>query len=239
MRKYPRKGYLLVISVIVLIIILIAVLLKSDRNQQDHPDDGRISLEQHDPWIDYLLDSTYKIVADSQITIYKVKTGEKISSLSMPWEPIRSMAIYPSASHLAVLGEYTLQFYDLKKDDVSNEDTTATWSSDAPELDVYDKDAIEFSDDGKFLLVIDYQEADVTIFNWPELKELTTENMGGYRNSFYWENKNGQLIFYYEVYRGGKAYYRTRFPADLKADSLYFSKPDLIDSLPSCFSNVN
>ncbi|MCX6278017.1 MAG: hypothetical protein NT004_07955 [Bacteroidetes bacterium] len=237
--KLPRKVCYFVFSGFVLITIFAVVLIKPFHKDKDYPDEALISAEYKDPWIDYLLDSTYKIVADSQITIYKVKTGEKISSLSMPWEPIRSMAMHPSASHLAVLGEYTLQFYDLKKDDVSNEDTTATWSSDAPELDVYDKDAIEFSDDGKFLLVIDYQEADVTIFIWPELKELTTENMGGYRNSFYWENKNGQLIFYYEVYRGGKAYYRTRFPADPKADSLYFSKPDLIDSLPSCFSNVN
>ncbi len=237
--KLHRTGYLFLLSGLVLIIISAVVLIKSFHKEKDYPDDPIVSQEFRDPWIDYLLDSTYKIVADSQMTIYKVKTGEKISTLPMPWGEIRSMTMHPSGSHLLVLGEYTLQIYDLKKDDISNEDTTTTWSSDASEMDVYDMGAIDFSDDGKYLLLIDYKETHVTIIQWPELKELATEYLGGYRSSFRWENKKGRLIFYYEVYRGSKAYYRTTFPADPKADSLCFSKPVLIDSLPQDFSKGN
>lgn len=237
--KLPRTGYIFLLSGFLLIIILTIALMKSFHKDKDYPDDDIISQEYQDSWTDYLLDSTYKIVADSQITIYKVKTGEKISTLPMPSGQIRSMAMHPSGSHLAVLGEYTLQIYDLIKDDILNEDTAKMWSSDATEMDVYDKGAIEFSDDGRYLMLIDYKETSVTIIQWPELKELTMEYLGGYRNSFRWENKAGKLVFYYEAYRGSKTYYRTEFPADPKTDSLCFSKPVLIDSLPGDFSNGN
>jgi WD40 repeat protein len=226
-----------VFSGIILMSILEIVLLNNHLKQIDQHPDATIFPKNIEPWVDYFLDSAYKVVADSQITVYKTKTGEKISAFYKSYEPIRSMAMHPSGSHLLVLSEYTLDVYDLKKDDITEHDTSATWSSDNTEIDVGGNDAIEFSADGKYLMVIDYKEAGVTIMEWPGLQQLAYHEMGGYRSSIRWENKAGKLVFFYEVYRGSKACYRTQFPADPLADSLSFSTPVVIDSLPDSYSN--
>lgn len=92
-----------------------------------------------------------------------------------------------------------------------------------------DEDYIEFSADGKFLMVINYGDVEVMIYQWPGLKRLATGYMGFHRNNFWWENKEGKLVFFYYE---DKYTYRTEFPSDPKDDSLSFSEPVCIDSVP-------
>jgi len=81
---------------------------------------------------------------------------------------------------------------------------------------------IYFSDDSKYFLMVDYREATVDILSCPGLEFIADANMGFYRSYFYWENKNGKLVFYYEVV---DSLYKTVFPDDGHGDSLVFGKP--------------
>jgi hypothetical protein len=203
---------------------------------EDNNEDEETSFEDTIPTIEYLQDSTYKVVTDTIISVYNVKTGEKISSLSKPYEPVKFMAMHPSGSHLLILDEYSVNVYDLIKDNLANqdtttdyeEDTTTVWLDDLSSADVTDVDEIAFSTDGKYLFTIDYSETEVDLYKWPELSYITTEYMGIMRNSFWWENKHGKLVFFYHE---SKYTYRTEFPADSNADSLFFSEPVCIDSV--------
>ena len=77
-------------------------------------------------------------------------------------------------------------------------------------------------------MLLEYSEVDVCILRWPDLKYLANCYMGTHRNSFWWENKKGKLIFYYNQ---GNFNYRTVFPANFHADTLCFSKAVLVDSV--------
>lgn len=194
----------------------------------DYYEEAETYFEDTIPRIEYLQDSTYKIVTDTIITIYKVKTCEKISTLPMFNEPIRSMAIHPSGRYLAVLGEYYLEVYDLIRDNLANTSTTMDLSDNNPGLDVVDMDYIEFSADGKYIMVIEYGDVVVKVYQWPGLKYLDTGYMGFRRNSFWWENHGGKLVFFYNE---NKYTYRTEFPSDSTEEFPSFSEPVCIDSV--------
>ena len=123
---------------------------------EDYDDDDETFYEDTIPQVEYLQDSTYKVVTDTIITIYKVKTGAKISTLSKPYEPITCMAMHPSGSHLLILDQYSVNVYDLIKDNLANQETTldyeedtktTVWLDDLSSADVTNVDAIAFSAD--------------------------------------------------------------------------------------------
>jgi WD40 repeat protein len=214
-----------------LILVVFALVFVKTHEKQEVFTTSYYPAEDDKIRVDFLLDSTYEIVIDTTIDIYKVKTNEKISSLDMFYDPIRSIVMHPSGSHLVILGEYSFRVYDLKKDNRLNKDIETDFNYDYPEVDITDMDYIEFSADGKYLIVVDWADVEVTIYKWPGLKLLITENIGNYRNTFWWENRNGKLFFFYE-YRGDKKYiYQMVFPADLQADTLRFSKTVCINSM--------
>jgi hypothetical protein len=80
-------------------------------------------------------------------------------------------------------------------------------------------------------MVMEYSEPEVTLLQWPGLKELATAYMGRHRNSFWWENRKGKLVFFYNA-DDDKSYYRTEFPADFHSKKPGFSEPVLMDSIP-------
>jgi hypothetical protein len=229
MIKLSPKSILIIPVIITLMTLVVIILCKSPYNQEYIYEDKINQAEDEEPLIEYFLDSTYKVVADTLINIYITKTGEKISTLSMFYEPIHSMAMHPSGQYLAVLGESFLEVYDLKKDNLANTYTTMPSSDDDTWLDVMEEDYIEFSADGKYLMVIDYSDAEVMIYKWPGLKYLDSGYMGFLRNNFWWENIAGKLVFHF---RESIYTYRTEFPSDPLSGSLTFSEPVLIDSVP-------
>ena len=65
----------------------------------------------------FFLDSAYKVVIDSQISIYKTKSGAKIKSFEKGFYSLISMAMHPSGSHLLVLDEASIKVYDVRSED--------------------------------------------------------------------------------------------------------------------------
>jgi hypothetical protein len=228
-KNTSQKSRLIIIFIIFLLLLTIIILYESKHRRKNEFKDELILPDDNESLVDYFLDSTYKVVADTLIKIYKVKTGENISTLSMFYEPIHSMAMHPSGNFLAVLGEYYLDVYDLKRDNLSNTDTALFIPDDKTTLDVMDMDYLEFSADGKYLMVFDYGNVEVEIYKWPGLKYLDTGYLGFRRNNFRWESSAGKLVFYYYEDR---YIYRTEFPSDKLSGSLTFSEPVLIDSVP-------
>lgn len=228
--KLPQKSYWFVLAGIVLLAVMALILIKLKIKPQVYETE-EIFPEDTGPRVEYFVDSTYKVeVLDTLICIYRVKTGARISTLPRPDE-IRSMALHPSGSHLLILQKWEILVYDLKRDDLANTDTTGDWSENDLWLDLIDEDYIEFSADGKYLMVIDYGNDDIRMYQWPGLEYLDSGCMGYWHNCT-WENKAGKFVFQY-YFEGYKKYiYRFEFPADPLADTLLFSKEVCIDSLP-------
>ncbi|MFZ4455988.1 MAG: hypothetical protein ACOYOT_07180 [Bacteroidales bacterium] len=224
--KLNRKTYLFVFVGIILLAI-IAVFWYNSHSKEKINEDTINFPEENERWESYFKDSTYKVVVDSMITIYEVKTGKKLNSFGKPIG-YRSMEMHPSGSHLAVLDEYQLYLHKV------NENDTLTPPEDYTPIDEYDKDCVEFSSDGKYLLLTDYAEVQICIYSWPELKFLDSGKCGFYRNNFWWKEKAGSLIFYYEDIihfkesKAKKFTYRMFFP--VKPHKLRFSEPVCIDS---------
>ena len=225
--KPAKQNTILVFSVIFCLIVLTFDWHKSNLKSKGYEAEYRESIyetyhpEKEDPWVDYFLDSTYKVVVDTTIDVFKVKTGKKINSFSKGFGTIRSMAMHPSGKFLVVLDEYSLNAYNIynKEEDL--------WTD-----EIYsDYDCVEFCDDGKYLILIEYSETEVVVLRWPDLYFLDSYIMG-YRTSFNLKYEKGKIVLLFESYKGSNANYRTVFPADLHADTLRFSVPVLIDSLP-------
>jgi len=113
-------------------------------------------------------DSTYKAVIDTVIAVYKIHSGEKISSLPLPAWTIKSLDIHPSGSHLVVMGDDSLHVYDLIKDNLANTGTTSLLDGDSTTVRPYDdawvdvegQDEIHFSSDGNNMMTIYYRESE-------------------------------------------------------------------------------
>lgn len=214
----PIKTLILISIILLLAISPIVFFWWQQKNQKENivtfP-------EVYERWETYFKDSTYKVVVDSFITIYEVKTGKKLNSFGKP-NGYRSMEMHPSGSHLAILDEYELFLLKV------NENDTVTLPNDYPFIDEYDKDKVEFSADGKYMLLTDYAEVQICIYSWPELKFLDSGKCGFYRNNFWWKEKAGKLIFTYEEMGLKKYTYRMVFP--VSRHKLQFSEPVCIDS---------
>jgi len=224
--KHSMKIYLFWFSTLILIILAVNFFRPHKKPAVD--ESSQLLFDDKEPW--FLLDSTMMVKVDTIIEIYKVKTGEKISSLPNYSRSIRSMAMPPSGSHLLVLDDYDLYVYDIKADELSNTDTTKVWSDDDNGPECYGQDLIEFSSNGKYLMVIDFRNQTVSIYQWPGLKYLDTGEIGHHKN-FWWENKAGKLYFFY-LMNGYKEYtYQMVFPDDSLADTIRFSDPVCIDSV--------
>ena len=243
--KIQQKIRLLLVTDLVLLSLYLPILFLPYQTFETDAD-AEISSEVREPCTEYLNNSGFEAIIDTTIDIYELKTGIKISSLPVPDEQIKSMAIHPSGTHLLILDEYTLHVYDLKKDDLSNTDnkvvssdstptnlagdTPSGWADEMPkvwtdiisEVDVRDVDIIEFSTNGKYLLSIDKSYSKVEIYRWPGLEYLTTQYMGLNHNFFWWEKKADNVIFYYQE-KGHT--YRTVFPCKSIAGLAIFSKP--------------
>lgn len=225
--KLTKSGFISIMGCIV----ILAVILMTWYN--DRPKSRSLSISENsnddlNSGIDYLLDSTYKVVTDTLINIFKVETGDKVITLPLPNELINSIAMHPSGNYLVLLWEYSLEVYNLRSVRMADSDTTKSCFEELPGLDIVDMDYTEFSADGKYLMVINYGDVEVKIYQWPGLKYLATAYMGFRRNSFSWENDSGKLVFsYFE----NNYIYRTEFPSDLNSDTLFFSEPVMIDSI--------
>jgi hypothetical protein len=225
-KKIVRRITLIVIVVLLMIILIIV----RPFSRKSIPNNESDMFTEEGPFIEYLLDSTYKAVIDTVINIYKVETGERISTLPLLSGPIRSIAMSPAGDKFLILDEYNLYMYDLEKDNLANQDTSALVSEEITGIDCFDQDYIEFSSNGKYLMIIDYSNQTVDIYEWPGLKHLDTGVIGYYKN-FWWKNKSERLYFYYVLYGYKKYIYQIEFPADLNAKIPVFSEPVCIDSL--------
>ncbi|MEI7676736.1 MAG: hypothetical protein WCJ03_08155 [Bacteroidales bacterium] len=219
--KLQKKGYLMLFVGVLLFICILSYQWFVHNKKSAHQKDKSIYSENIDCWEAYFNDSTYKVVVDSFITIYDVKTGSKLNSFDKPYE-YRSMGMHSSGSHLAVLDEFGLVLHKI------NISGTTTLPEDYKTIDECNKDCIEFSADGKYLLLTDYSDVEVNVYSWPQLKLLDIGKCGDYRNNFGWEEKSGKLVFTYEVIGVKKYTYRMHFPVSPRR--LKFSEPECIDS---------
>jgi len=169
--------------------------------------------------VEFSNDSSFKVVYDSMLHFWNCKTGIMTSEFDLMDSDLSSvgriqyLAIHPSGRFIAIIDEDgILTAWNVKK---GNCQRTATDDS------FWRCSHLEFSDDGKYLMSIDYAEATVDIYGWPKLNFITTGEMGRYRNSFNWENKNGKLIFYYQDYDGD---YKNVFPVKTSSGKLTFKK---------------
>jgi WD40 repeat protein len=173
-----------------------------------------------EPFVEFSRDSTYKLVCDSMVHVWNKKTGVLLKEFwftdsdTVFTGNIEYMAIHPSGKFMAMLDEdFSLTAWDLEKG-------LCVYSGSTYPLDQYQ--CIEFSDDGRYLLMVDYEDSMVDIYRWPGLEHLTTGELGTYRNDFNWKYLNGKVLFDYEI---GDSIYRIIFPENEKADSLIFSAP--------------
>jgi hypothetical protein len=219
MKTHRKISYFVFYGIVLfLIILLIGWKFYPKSYLQDNTLDF---LVVDDCWESYYLDSTLKVVVDSFITIYDVKTGNKLNSIYKP-KGFREMIMHPTGKYLAVLDEYELFVIN------TNENDTSYAHFDYKSVDEFDKDRVEFSKDGKYIFLIDYAEFRISIYSFPDLKLLDSGKYGDYRNDFWWTERNGRIIFKYEVLGMKKYIYQMYFP--VTALKLKFSEPVCIDS---------
>jgi len=227
--KFTKWKFIIVIIAIVLLAVLTIIWYKLphkaevNKNEIAINDSTRLYTEREERWIDYFLDSTYRVLVDSQITVFKTTTGKKINSYTVGSFPLKSIIMHPSGKYLAVFDREDISVYDLTK----------KGKEPFKEISIDDDfQGVEFSKNGKYLMVFNYRDPEVDIYSFPGLKFLANQYLGFYRNSFWCEEHAGKLVFYYKEVREFKSYYRTEFPANPHARVLRFSKPVLIDSIP-------
>lgn len=168
----------------------------------------------------YSDDSCYYFVVDSTIRVWNAKTHRKISEFDVGNDEygntmnVKDLAFHPNGKDLAILNNLNiLTVWDIKEGDcIINNDEYC-----------YQHLWVYFTDDGKYLLLIDHRDPEVNVLRWPDLNLLGFAYLGSYRNDFSWEYVNGKIEFCYEEDDG--FIYKTVFPEDEHADSLVFSEP--------------
>ncbi len=170
-------------------------------------------------YIGFTPDSLYRIEYDTIVSVIDTRSGKTINVFHVycnacPEYPfLRQMEIDPSGKYIAFLDNLNIiSIFNI-----------FTGESEGFNDYYYDgSHHVYFSEDSKYVLMIDFREATVDILRCPGLEFIAEANMGYYRSHFYWENINGRLFFYFEV---GDSLFKTVFPEDGHGDSLVFSKP--------------
>ena len=218
-----KKTKLFIATILVIIIAgLLITVLKGELFSKDKKSQADLYSEwgnSQDLYIGFTPDSLYRIEYDTIVRVIDKRTVKTINefhvSLSTyPEYPfLRQMEIDPSGKYVAFLDNLNIvRVYNI-------------FTGECEGVNDYYYDGsrhIYFSDDSNYLLMADYREATVDILSCPGLEFIADANMGFYRSYFYWENKNGKLVFYYEVV---DSLYKTVFPEEGHGDSLVFSKP--------------
>ena len=212
-----------------ILVIVIAGFLITILKIKLYPKDKTSQADLYSEWVNlqelyigFTPDSLYRIEYDTIVRVIDKRTVKTINefhvSLSTyPEYPfLRQMEIDPSGKYVAFLDNLNIaHIYNI-------------FTGECEGVNDYYFDGshhIYFSDDSKYFLMVDYREATVDILSCPGLEFIADANMGFYRSYFYWENKNGKLVFYYEVV---DSLYKTVFPDDGHGDSLVFSEPGLV-----------
>jgi hypothetical protein len=181
--------------------------------------------DEENIYTEYTSDSIYKIIYDSVVTVWDTRSGEKVSEFDVSvasytdFPKIKQMELDPSGKYLAFLDNLNIvSIYNIfsGKCEGTNDDY------------IYESCHIYFTDDLKYLLMIDFREATVEILRCPNLEYLAYGEMGYFNSNLNWETENGKLIFYYEI---GDSLFRKVFPADGHGDSLVFSDPVNVGNL--------
>jgi len=192
-------------------------------HRQDHAKTAPLQLPNLNSadsrFVEFSSDSSFKVVYDTMLHFWNCKSGimtrefDPNESDSVFISKIKYIVIHPSGKFIVIIDEDgILSAWNVKKGSCLRTLNDAS---------IWNCSHLEFSDDGKFLMSIDYAEATVDIYGWPKLNYLATGEMGRYRNSFNWENKNGKLIFYYKGYDGD---YKTVFPVETPSGKFTFKK---------------
>jgi WD40 repeat protein len=227
-----NKKYLFVAGIIILVIagILIYKYHRGSLNQVELLKDN----VQESPDTMYSKDSSYYIIFDtpnlkidslfgevfnSQFHVWETKSHKQTSSVHLKFRGFKCLALHPTEKMLAFLSDYSVETWDLVKGILLD-------ANDEENFDGFNN--LEFSDDGRYLLVLDYRDAEIKIFQLPGLKYLATGNLGVMRNDIWWESKNGREIFYYKEFQ---YVHRTEFPADSLSDPMIFTPDVIVDSL--------
>jgi hypothetical protein len=211
--------FLIVLAGLLVTILLRELLSKDKTSRVDFCSEWGNSAELY---IGFTPDSLYRIEFDTIVSVIDTRSGRTINVFHVfcttyPEYPfLRQMEIDPSGKYIAFLDNLNIvRVYNI-------------FTGECEGVNDYYFDGshhIYFSDDSKYFLMVDYREATIDILRCPGLEFIADANMGFYRSYFYWENKNGRLVFYYEV---GDSLYKTVFPDDGHGDSLLFSEPGLV-----------
>jgi WD40 repeat protein len=220
MRAFTKRSFiwigLCVLSGIVFLLYIQKFVAKNYPSEKKYDVDSSF---RDDPYTIYSGDSIYKVVYDTIVRVWNTSSGEKLNEFSVSvsgypeYPEIRQMELDLSGKYLAFLDNLNIaRVYNI-----------FTGECEGVNDYYFDQSShIYFSDDSKYFLIVDFREAEVNVLSCPGLEYIATGFMGYYRSSFYWENLDGKLVFYYEVV---DSLYRTVFPDDGHSDSLVFSKP--------------
>lgn len=213
----PADAIALILSASLLLIIL----LKRSASTGNEPRNYQDLIDQDTgySYVEFTPDSLYKIEYDSVVRVRDATSGKLVREFAVwvnrypdnPW--LKQMQPDPTGKYLAFLDSRNIvSIYNIVTGECEGSN------------DYYfeGNHHIYFSDDGKYLLMVDYREPSVDILSCPELEYIASSGLGYYRNNIRWENKDGKLIFYFEV---ADSLYKTIFPDDGHGDSLVFSKP--------------
>jgi hypothetical protein len=217
------------IALILAVPLLLVVLLKRSASSENVPGDYRDLIEQDSGYcyVEFTPDSLYRIEYDSVVRVIDARSGKQIREFEVwvnrypdnPW--LKEMLPDPTGKYLAFLDSRNIvSIYNIITGECEGSN------------DYYfeGNHHIFFSDDGKYLLMVDYREPSVDILHCPDLGYIASSGLGYYRNNIRWEQRNGKLIFYFEVV---DSLFKTIFPDDGHGDSLVFGKPEGVDKTES------
>jgi hypothetical protein len=222
-----KPGYIIVAMAVMIItgLLIITTLLRGlfSKDKTSQVDLYAKWQNTADLYIGYTLDSLYKIEYDTIVRVSDTRSGKTINEFHVylstfsEYPFLRQMEIDPSGKYLAFLDNLNIvRVYNI-----------FTGECEGVNDYYFDQSShIFFSDDLKYILMVDFSEATVDILSCPDLKNIASANMGYYRSNFYWENKDGKLVFYYEVV---DSLFKTVFPDNGHSDSPVFSKPVYVD----------
>ena len=181
------------------------------------PEEAERTLVQYSP------DSSFKVIYDSVFHVWDIKSGEEINQFDLSAcdsifvGSVKYLAVHPTGNFMVIADQDgSISSWDTRKGNCMK--ASHQYGPD-------DFNLIEFTADGKFLFAIDYREATVDVLEWPDLNYLTTGYLGRYRNSFYWENRKGKLIFYFVE---GNNHYEIEFPHLTNSGKPEFTKPKIV-----------
>ncbi|MBK7173742.1 MAG: WD40 repeat domain-containing protein [Bacteroidales bacterium] len=221
--KNKNRNILLVIG-FVMVCLMAGILACRNHKPAPAPEITEAPMEENEePYEIMSPDSNYRIVLDTMAHVWNVRSSEKVCDFYIHYSAesldmgIKQLEFHPKSPIFLVLDNMNiLSAYDY----ISG--SCIEYNDEYYEQ----RNHISFSEDGKYLLMVDYAESAVEMLQWPGLKYIATGYLGRYRNNFDWKEKNGLITFYYDE---GDGQCKIEFPHRTKSGEIGFSEEEVVE----------